>query len=1063
MQTDLPLFQRRQLEVIARVTPHAMAGHILNTTVLAFALAGAVPTAELILWCVYSYAIALVLLYRHVRGRGRVPRHFGHAASRATVYAFLLALPWSTMTVLHLGALGRDQELILLALVVGMAASGTVLLSAVPSAAFGYMSGILVPGAVKCLIFLDQRVYLLLGVLALSYWWFLAALIMKIAREITEREQAEGKLNETEGELRRLLGALGERNTQFALAEKSALVGSFAYDVGTDMLQVSDGYAAIHGFPNETKEIPRSRWLAGVHPEDRARVDELRSRAFSAGSPEYNFDFRIVRSGGEVRWIEGRAFVAYRDGGSPQRVAGVNIDVTERKRAEAAIEESRARYRALYDDNPSMYFTVDASGTVLSVNEFGARQLGYRPAELVGRSVLEVVHEGDHEGARRWLASCAQNAGTIATTEMRKVRRDGSTMWVRKVARAVQGFGGQALIVVCEDITERKKAELALAEREAQLALAGKAARVGSFVVDYATLLIQASPGFAALHGLAEEAQELTCEEWQAHLHPDDLARFEAQRSRVFAERRRELNMEYRIVGADGEARWIESRGLVSYDGGGRPGRLVGVHIDITERKQAEERLQESERKVRELLGALPAAIYVTDAVGHIIYCNQSAVDLWGTEPVLGKDKWSDLVKFYHADGSPMVLEDCPTEVALKHGRIARGQEAIVERRGGTRIPVIPYPTPLRDESGTIVGVVNMTVDISERRKVELALAERNIQLSLAGKAVLVGSYSYDTNTEMMQISEGYVAIHGFPEGTTEIARSECLAGVHPDDIGRAEQARSEAFRACRGEYSVEYRIVRPDNEMRWVETRCFISYGSEGRPQRVVGVSIDITERKRVEEQQGKLVAELDHRVKNVLATVQAIAAQTLQASSTMEHFVAALDGRIRSMGLTHELLSHRRWRGIPLAELVGRELAPYATGSNTEFSGPEVMLSAEAGQAMATVLHELVTNAAKHGALSASTGRVSIDWRLPLNGSASGRLALSWRETGGPLVVSPSKSGYGMDVVRSVIPYELGGTVDHVLAPEGARCRMEIPLAHLRAGSSLTNGSVPTGSTRG
>jgi two-component sensor histidine kinase len=306
-------------------------------------------------------------------------------------------------------------------------------------------------------------------------------------------------------------------------------------------------------------------------------------------------------------------------------------------------------------------------------------------------------------------------------------------------------------------------------------------------------------------------------------------------------------------------------------------------------------------------------------------------------------------------------------------------------------------------------------------------------------------------------------AIHGFPEGTTEIARSECLAGVHPDDIGRAEQARSEAFRACRGEYSVEYRIVRPDNEMRWVETRCFISYGSEGRPQRVVGVSIDITERKRVEEQQGKLVAELDHRVKNVLATVQAIAAQTLQASSTMEHFVAALDGRIRSMGLTHELLSHRRWRGIPLAELVGRELAPYATGSNTEFSGPEVMLSAEAGQAMATVLHELVTNAAKHGALSASTGRVSIDWRLPLNGSASGRLALSWRETGGPLVVSPSKSGYGMDVVRSVIPYELGGTVDHVLAPEGARCRMEIPLAHLRAGSSLTNGSVPTGSTRG
>src|SRR5262245_28269646 len=318
MQADLPIFQRRQLEIIARVTPHAMAGHVLNTTVLAIAVAGSIPTAELILWCLYSYAIALALLYRHVRARGRVPRSFRRAASRATVYSFLLALPWSTMTVLHLGALGRDQELVLIVLAVGMAATGTVLLSAIPSAAFSYMSGILLPGTVKALIFLDQSVYLLLGVLALSYWWFLAALIKKIAREITERQQAEEKLHETEAELRRLLAALTERTTQLALAEKSALVGRFAYDVGTDTLQISDGYAAIHGFPNEAREIARSRWLAGVHPEDRARLDEIRDRAFRVRSPEYTADFRIVRSGGEVRWIEGRAFIAYRGDGRPQ-------------------------------------------------------------------------------------------------------------------------------------------------------------------------------------------------------------------------------------------------------------------------------------------------------------------------------------------------------------------------------------------------------------------------------------------------------------------------------------------------------------------------------------------------------------------------------------------------------------------------------------------------------------------------------------------------------------------------------------------------------------------------
>ena len=171
--------------------------------------------------------------------------------------------------------------------------------------------------------------------------------------------------------------------------------------------------------------------------------------------------------------------------------------------------------------------------------------------------------------------------------------------------------------------------------------------------------------------------------------------------------------------------------------------------------------------------------------------------------------------------------------------------------------------------------------ELREFRQAEQALAERNIQLSLAAKSGLVGTYAYDADTEIMQISAGFAAIHGFPEGTTEIARSECLAGVHPDDIGRVEQFRSEAFRERRREYNVEYRIIRPGGELRWVETRCFISFSDAGHPHRVVGVSIDITERKRVEEQQRTLLAELDHRVKNALATVSAVVSHTWQGSN--------------------------------------------------------------------------------------------------------------------------------------------------------------------------------------
>jgi hypothetical protein len=176
MQSQLSRFQSRQLDVVARMTPYAMAGHMLNATILAAAVAGSIPTVQLIIWCSYSYGIALLLLYRNARNRERVPQSFRRAAHKATVYAFFLALPWASMAVLHLGVLPQGEQLILIALGVGMAASGTILLRAMPAAAFSYMSAILIPTAVKCLV-LNEKAYLLLGALALSYWGFLAALI----------------------------------------------------------------------------------------------------------------------------------------------------------------------------------------------------------------------------------------------------------------------------------------------------------------------------------------------------------------------------------------------------------------------------------------------------------------------------------------------------------------------------------------------------------------------------------------------------------------------------------------------------------------------------------------------------------------------------------------------------------------------------------------------------------------------------------------------------------------------------------------------------------------------
>src|SRR5262252_1651664 len=309
--------------------------------------------------------------------------------------------------------------------------------------------------------------------------------------------------------------------------------------------------------------------------------------------------------------------------------------------------------------------------------------------------------------------------------------------------------------------------------------------------------------------------------------------------------------------------------------------------------------------------------------------------------------------------------------------------------------------------------------DNRERQESELVLAERNAQIALAGTAALVGSYGYDVHDGKMQVSEGYAAIHGLPEGTTETTRREWRDRVHPDDVGRLDGLRCHAFQERGHEYNVEYRIVLPDRGVRWIESRSFISYDGDGNAQRVIGVNIDVTERKRAEQRQRALNAELDHRVKNSLATISAVVSHSLKASSSMAEFATALGGRVQSMARTHELLSARRWQGISVAVLVRRELAPYATDGNAEINGPEIILRAEAGQAMAMVLHELATNAAKYGALS--TGRVSINWEQRLNGYPRSNLVLEWREFGGPSVITPRKASYGTRTIRNVIPYEL------------------------------------------
>jgi NO-binding membrane sensor protein with MHYT domain/two-component sensor histidine kinase len=217
---------------------------------------------------------------------------------------------------------------------------------------------------------------------------------------------------------------------------------------------------------------------------------------------------------------------------------------------------------------------------------------------------------------------------------------------------------------------------------------------------------------------------------------------------------------------------------------------------------------------------------------------------------------------------------------------------------------------------------------------------------------------------------------------------------------------------------------------------------------RRAAAFARDLAAAKKAEEYQNLLIAELDHRVKNVLARVVAVVHSTREGSHSMIEFVEKLEARIHSMAEAHALLSRGRWQGVGLVDVVRHELAPYAKAGNTSVKGPDVVMTAEATQAVAMVLHELVTNAAKYGALSTPNGKVSVRWERRLNSNPEGEISIEWQESSGPQAVIPAREGYGTSVIRNLIPFELGGTVDLAYPSTGVWCKIQIPFEQATGG---------------
>jgi PAS domain S-box-containing protein len=433
-----------------------------------------------------------------------------------------------------------------------------------------------------------------------------------------------------------------------------------------------------------------------------------------------------------------------------------------------------------------------------------------------------------------------------------------------------------------------------------------------------------------------------------------------------------------------------------------------------------------------EILEALPVAVYITDAEGRITFYNQAAADLWGHRPKLGTDFWCGSWRLYWPDGAPMAHHECPMATAIKEGRPIRDIEAVLERPDGARVPFRPYPRPLKDESGRVIGAINLLIDATDLKQAEIESA-RLAAIVVSSDDAIVGKTLDGCVTSW---NAGATRIFGY-EPKEMIGQS--IIKIIPPELRQEEDEILAKLK--RGEHIAHYETVRLAKDGRRLNISLSVSPVLD-KTGRIIGASKiarDVTEKKRVEAIQRVLIEELNHRVKNTLAMTQAIASQSLRHAKSASDFVESFTGRVQALAKAHSLLTDRKLEGAELTELVREQVTLGVADERVICSGPTVILGAQPAIHLALVLHELATNARKYGGLSVPQGRLSVKWEVHSSGSRT--LLLDWTESGGPQVSAPLTAGFGTTLIERTLQTH-GGQATVRYGVTGVTCKLRLPL---------------------
>ncbi|MHA3771318.1 PAS domain S-box protein [Verrucomicrobiota bacterium sgz303538] len=678
------------------------------------------------------------------------------------------------------------------------------------------------------------------------------AYFISVVEDISARKQTEEALRESEA--------------QFRGTFDNAAVGIAHTGLNFRWLRVNDKLCEIIGYSR--KELLKMTFVEITHPDDR-KLDMALTQALVAGEiPTFTMEKRYIRKDCTLVWVNITVALARDAARLPAYFITVIEDISARKQAEAALRRSEDRFRIAAESMSDLVYDVDLrTGVIEWFGDFEA-SVDYKKGEFP-RSLDEwenILHPDDHDrvmtGMRRVIAE-----GGIFSDEYRIVYKDGSIRYWIDRGSILRDSNGEVVrwVGAVTDITDRKLAAERLRKNEELLRMATELGRAHAFEWDLLTDSVLQSPGLEEALGLKAPLPRYTGQKHFSMVHPEDLARFQktilglTPAADTYA-------ITYRMIRVDGRTVTFEEHARGFFNEQGQLVRLIGMSADITTRAAAEQALRESEENHRRILDNLFIFVGVLSPDGTLLSANRVPLEAAGTtlEETCGKKFWETSWWSYSPEIQAQLRESivrCARGEALRYDTVIRAD--------GRMIAIDFMLGPVRDSQGRITHLVPSAVDITDRKRAEEALREREERLRMAMAVGRIVTFEWDPLTDEVLRSENFGKILGLSDDGTQRTGQQFFTIVHPEDRARLKEL-LWGLTPSVNTYATTYRIIRPDGCVITFEERARGLFNEDGRLVRVIGMAADITERKRAEdvlrESEERLSTVVEHLTEGVI-----------------------------------------------------------------------------------------------------------------------------------------------------------------------------------------------------